>query len=461
MSVLGEQLAHIFGRAVAELRRTGETRPNPSDVECHDVVVVGAGICGVIMLKEALSAGLSCLIIERQDDVGGLWNWVPEWQDIQNRPEDFAVDDVPLDGVKQPDVKRHVQAWVNRHELSPHIELGAEVESVTWNGDHWRIDTNRGLHRSRYLVAATGVQNKPWRPPVDRNRSDVAELHSSELLQPEELADRRVTVVGGGASAWDLLDLALDNGANRVDWIYRTARWFLPTRRAKHRMWPNLRELAVVQSILGSTATLSAFLQGLLERSYARFRLGGIEPNEPFDVRRHMLIPGRSTMIQNLTQIDRHHSEIREITGNRVELENGESYETDMVLWATGYRMDLSYLGLPEFEEIERLDELTPRLGSLVRSKDYPNLFFIGMSLIESTSSTPFFAVVEARSMVSHMVGSCEIPMKTVPHQINHWNLIEFFAGFDRANYPSFWWRLKYAWRALWYAIFQDRSVRP
>lgn len=82
------------------------------------------------------------------------------------------------------------------------------------------------------------------------------------------------------------------------------------------------------------------------------------------------------------------------------------------------------------------------------------------MTLIESTSSTPFFAAIEAKSIVAHIAGQCEIPEKKIRHHIAHWDLFEYFASFDRANYPRFWWRIKYSLLALWHAVLRNRSVR-
>jgi hypothetical protein len=75
---------------------------------------------------------------------------------------------------------------------------------------------------------------------------------------------------------------------------------------------------------------------------------------------------------------------------------------------------------------------------------DYPNLFFIGMSLNNSTTATPFFVAIEAKSIVAHIMGKCKIPNKNVPYLVNHWDLLKFFARFDHYNYPRFWWKIKY-----------------
>ena len=193
---------------------------------------------------------------------------------------------------------------------------------------------------------------------------------------------------------------------------------------------------------------------------FTHFQLTEIVPEEPLDLRKHQLLPGRSLAIRNFEAISRHQTRIRQIQGREISLENGECIETDTLLWGTGYRMNLEYLGLPEYHGVNKLDDLRPKLGSLIRSRDYPNLFFIGMSLIDSTSSTPFFAAIEAKSIVAHILGRCEIPKKNIPHHIVHWELFRHFASFDHANYPRFWWKIKYFLLAWWYEFFQNKPVK-
>jgi hypothetical protein len=200
-------------------------------------------------------------------------------------------------------------------------------------------------------------------------------------------------------------------------------------------------------------------MRRLLKSRYSRFGITELAPDEPFDFDRHQLIPGRESLLRNLAATSRHRAEIRPMHGRTLILTNGERIETDRVLWATGYRMNLRYLDLPEYRRIDRPVELLPKLGSLVRSLDYPNLFFLGMTLTNSTSSTPFFAAVEAKTIISHIRGECEIPEKVLPHHLTYWELIHYFATFDRADYPR-WWKLKYLWLSLWYAVLQNRSVR-
>jgi choline dehydrogenase-like flavoprotein len=429
------------------------------ETRTYDALVIGAGLCGIIFLAYAREKGLSCLALEKGGDVGGIWSRLPAWQDIQNRRQDIALDGVPLDGVDQPAVHRYAREWVRRFDLDSCIRFRSEVTRVSRTNGAWTVHTRRGAFRAHYLIVASGVQNEPWVPDLQRSDCAIVETHSSELHEPESLAGERVTVVGGGASGWDLLDQAIEHGASEIHWVHRTVRWFLPTWARKQRAWPNLRELALLQSVARPPG-VSAFMRWQLKLRYSLQRVTELVPAEPFDFGKHQLIPGRYSVIRNLEGISRHAGEIAHMRGRQITLTNGQRFDTDRVLWGTGYRMNLRYLGLPEYRDVRALGDLRPRLGSLVRSLDYPNLFFPGMALIDSTSSTPFLAAVEAKSIVAHIRGDCEIPETNIPYLLAYWDLIRYFASFDRANYPAYRWRIKYLWLAVWYAALRYSSVR-
>lgn len=201
------------------------------DSEPYDAIVIGAGICGIIFLKYALEKGLRCVALEKQSDVGGLWNRLPSWQDIQNRKQDFALDGIPLNGVDQPAVLQYAEEWIRHFGLDQHIQLGCEVTGASRTDGNWTVRTKQGdVFQANYLIVASGVQNDLWIPDMERVDSEIKETHSCNLRRPDRLAGQRVTVVGGGASSQDLVDLAIENGAKDIHWVFRKeVKWFLPT----------------------------------------------------------------------------------------------------------------------------------------------------------------------------------------------------------------------------------------
>lgn len=426
-----------------------------------DIVIIGAGISGIVFLKYAKEYNFNCLALEKQQQVGGLWKNLPSWQDIQNKRMDFTINKVPLEGVKQGDIQQFAESWVSKYSLSKDIFLDTEVESVAREGERWKIQTSNGIFTSDHLVLASGIHNEPFIPDVEHEASGITELHSSQLHHPALLKDKRVTIVGGGTSSWDLCEQALEQEPKNIDWIYRSIKWFFPTGGSKQAAWPNIREMALTQSIFRSIDSTNKFLRGLLWVMFKIFpSFLPFKPKEKFDQRKHQLAPGRADMIKNQDKIDQHIGEIRKIEGRELLLSNGERIETDILLWATGYEIDLSYTGLPEYEYIKDLDELFPKLGSLMLSLDYPNMYFVGMPLLGSTSATPFFSAVESKTILAHIAGKCSIPRKPILHHINHWDLFRYFAQFDHHNYTPYLWKVKYFLLAVWYMMAQNRSVR-
>ncbi len=111
-------------------------------------------------------------------------------------------------------------------------------------------------------------------------------------------------------------------------------------------------------------------------------------------------------MIKDFARIERHRGEISRIEGKTVRLSDGQSTEADLILWGTGYAVDLSYFEQESLSRITGLEELARRCGSLFLSLDAPNLFFLAQGVLETTTSTPWAYAHVAKSIVSHIRGN-------------------------------------------------------
>lgn len=418
-----------------------------------DLAIVGGGIGGVICLKYARDAGLEAVLLEREDRVGGLWRDLPSWQDIQFRKEDWTLGDLPMSGEKQPEVLRNIEAWVDRFGLAPHIVLGASVTRAQPVEGGWRVTAGGTEYRARWLIAATGGHNRPVVPPVDREDSSIVEHHSSQLRDPQVLRGRRVTVVGGGASAYDLLDLCMVNEASRVSWVYRSTKWMRPTRQGKH-LGIDVRQFLRFQVLGLSPDEVNRRINQDLRVRYAKAGIEEIMPARAFDIARDQIIPGRPRMIEGFRRIERHRGEVRSVRGDTIRLSNGDSFATDILLWGTGYAAELGYLGIDALERSAGLNEIAGRCRSSFLSADAPNLFLLAPGVLETNTSTPWAYAHAAKSMMSHIAGR---PVFVEPPRgvlVNHFDIVRMVAPHDRRNYPFGLWHLRY----LWLALFHPRA---
>ncbi len=400
-----------------------------------DLAIIGAGIAGVIHLHYARQSGLDAVALEVREGLGGLWRALPAWQDIQLSTADWAIGDLPLAGPLAPQILANIRAWADRFALHDGIRLDCPVRRARHVGGAWELDTPEGMVRARHLVAASGGHNTPLIPPVQRRDSRVQEWHASALHEPAALAGRDIMVVGGGASAFDLIDQCIEHGARRIVWVYRGLRWFLPTTRPK-AIAGSVRPFAKMQAQGMSAAEQSALLGGDMVARYAKFGLQAIQPPRPVDVLHDQLFPGRPRMIQHYARLERHPGEVAAIDGRRITLADGARLEVDTILWGTGYATDLRYFEDPALASIRSVNQLCAHCGCIFRSLDAPDLYFPGVGL-DGIGSAPWAYMLIARSIMSHIRGTARLDMATADHKINHFEIVRHLAARDPGSYPE------------------------
>jgi hypothetical protein len=400
-----------------------------------DLAIIGGGLAGLIHLHYARRAGLQALVFERESGVGGLWRRLPAWQDLQVSPADFVVGDFALTGPMQPQVLAYIESWIDRFALADGIRLDSPVHRARHRGSCWELDTPAGIVRARHLVAATGGHNKPIIPSVTRDRSTVSEYHSSALRDPATLRQRDVVVVGGGASAFDLLDLCLSQGARRIAWVYRDVRWFSPTRKPK-AIAGTVRPFAKLQAEGLSVAEQSATIGADLAARYAKFGIQTIQPPHSLDVRRDQLIPGRARMLADFGAIGRYPgTTIESIAGADVTLADGTRLAPDIVLWGTGYETDLSYFEDARIAGIRNVAELGSRCACQFRSMDAPDLYFPSPGL-DGIGALSWSYALMARSVVSHIKGKAKLDLEPHP-RLNHLEIARHIVERDPGSHSD------------------------
>ncbi|UCH47612.1 MAG: NAD(P)/FAD-dependent oxidoreductase [Betaproteobacteria bacterium] len=408
-----------------------------------DLLIVGGGIGGVICLKYAKDAGLNVLLLESKERIGGLWRDVPFWQDIQFRKEDWALGELPLAGEDQANILRNIEAWAEHFDLVPNIVLNATVTDARRHSNGWRVRTDDATYETKWLIAATGGHNDPVIPEVEREDASIVEYHSSALRDPEQLKGRRVTVVGGGASAYDLLDLCFEHDASSVSWIYRSTKWMRPTRQRKYD-GIDMRLLSRYQMLGLPVAMINKLANKDLRIRYQKSGIAEIMPEGKFDISRDQLIPGRWRMIRNFGQIARYRGEVRAVNGNTITVSNGQKVDSDLLLWGTGYRTNMDYLDVEGLKSTAGLNDMAKRCYSAFRSMDADNLFLLAPGVLETNTATPWAYAHVARSIMSHIKGVpvfMDLPQAAM---INHYDLVKILARRDSINYPFGRWYLKY-----------------
>lgn len=200
-------------------------------------VIVGAGFTGLVMGIELRRKGIAdFVILERADDVGGVWrdNTYPGvGVDTPSKIYQLVSDPHPSWSslyAKGHELHEYTQNVARRHGLMEKIHFNTSVKRAQWSPDErrWRVETNQGSYSAKVLVTAAGLVADPSLPNVPGIESFEGEwFHSGQWNHDVELRDRQVVVVGTGASAIQFVpEIAPIVG--HLDVVQRTPAWIRP-----------------------------------------------------------------------------------------------------------------------------------------------------------------------------------------------------------------------------------------
>ena len=222
---------------------TNEQTPDPADRPAeHEVVVVGAGFAGMYMLHRLRQLGLSALVLEAGDDVGGTWYWnrYPGARcDIPTTDYTFSFDPALEKDwtwsekyATQPEILRYAQFVADRYDLRRDISLATRVVAARWDegASRWQLRTDTGEDiRCQHYVMATGCLSLPKTPDIagaDRFKGEV--YHTSRW--PHEGVDftgKRVAVIGTGSSGIQAIPI-IARQARQLTVFQRTPNFSIP-----------------------------------------------------------------------------------------------------------------------------------------------------------------------------------------------------------------------------------------
>ena len=252
--VTGTELSDDYRSMLAEeLAVTGDLRiPEPIDADAWSsdgdgsgdspaVAVIGAGMSGILAAHRLTQAGIDCVVLDKNDDVGGTWleNTYPGCRvDVFNHVYCYSGEqrpDWPEYHSSQPVLLDYFRDCAHRWGIRDRLRFGVRVESLAWDDEacRWRIRIRtpageREEITAGAVVSAVGQLNRPLMPNIDGIDSFSGEqFHSSVWPQDLDWSSKRVAVIGTGASALQFIP-HLAEAAAHLTVFQRTPPWLIP-----------------------------------------------------------------------------------------------------------------------------------------------------------------------------------------------------------------------------------------
>lgn len=208
----------------------------------HKMIIIGAGMSGILAGIVFKSQGVPFEIIEKNPDLGGTWydNTYPGCRvDSPNHIYSYSFEadhDWPHHFSTQEHLLSYFNQVADKYGIREFIRFNTEVTRATWSdaSNTWTVtikDKDGQIDElvSRGVVSAVGQLNQPKYPDIKGADSFAGPIfHSARWDHSVDLKGKRVGVIGTGASAFQFVpEIAPDVGSMTV--FQRTAGWMAPT----------------------------------------------------------------------------------------------------------------------------------------------------------------------------------------------------------------------------------------
>ena len=322
---------------------------NGTQDDLLDVAVIGGSQAGLAMAWHLAQERLRFVVLDAGPDIGHTWR--SRWDSLTlfTPAQHDALPGMRFPG--PPDIypgKDAVASYLKAYAaaFSLPVRLNARATHLGKTVDGFEIRTPDEVFRARQVVVATGPFQMPFTPPAaQRLDSSVTQLHSAGYRNPQFLPPGPVLVVGGGNSGFQIAEELATSG-RQVDLSIGSKMPVLPQRLAGKDLFWWLTRLGLmrvtVESKPGRRMSSRDFVIGGSRR---RLRAAGVR-----------FRPG-----------------VADADGPTVRFTDGSSLDAGVVIWATGYRPDYSWIGIPG---VTRDGQVIHRRGVT----EVPGLYFLGLS---------------------------------------------------------------------------------
>lgn len=398
------------------------------------VVVVGAGHCGLAMSRSLAARSIDHVVLER-GEVANSWR-TERWDSLRlltpnwlTRLPGFAYEGDDPDGYM---TAAEVAGLIGAYADGAPVRTGTAVRAVRSAGDGYAVEAGDEAWSADAVVVASGACNVATVPAVARELPPgVASLTTAAYRGPHQVADGGVLVVGAGASGVQIADELLRAGRRvsvavgehvRVPRRYRGADilWWMESAGVLDERHDQMDDLVRARSLpsmqLAGTAGEATLdlnaLTGRGARLYGRIAairdgralFSGSLPNvcALADLKLNRLLDtldewARDAGVEAPAPPERPEpTRVPSPPPLELDLRSGE---IRTVIWATGYRPDLSWLEPPVLNSRGRL----VHDGGVTR---FPGLYLMGMPFLRRRKSTLIDGSrADAADLAAHLAG--------------------------------------------------------
>ena len=336
------------------------------------LLLIGAGPLGLAIAKALVEAEIPYDHVEATDHVGGNWaHGVYETAHIISSKKTTEFPDWPMpdhypDFPSRTQMRDYYEGFTDAHDLRRHIRFDTRVDKVAYRPDsRWSVGFADGSQAFRRGVIVCNGHHWSRRFPSWAEDYPGELIHSKDYQRPQQLAGKRVLVLGGGNSGCDLVAEAARVGASAT-WSLRRGYWFLPKTLLGRPVVELVQPWMPVQ-------LQRVLIRGLLRVAVGRYADYGLPTPD------HRLFEAHPSISTEALHYLKHgriavRPDVVGVEGSEVRFADGRMERFDLVVCATGY--DVAFPFLPE-GMVPVVGKTAQLYGGMLRP-EYRHLYVFG-----------------------------------------------------------------------------------
>ena len=208
----------------------------------HEVIVVGAGVGGIYQIKRLTDMGIDATVLEAGGDLGGTWyfNRYPGARfDSESYTYGYSFSKELLEEWHwkeafsgQPENLRYLNYVAKKFDLRQYMQFNCRVNTMHFNeqDNTWSVTVSDGRTlKCRFVVMTVGLLSVPTMPRISGMESFTGQSwHTFHWpSEPVDLSNKRVAVLGTGATAIQVIGEVADKVAD-LTVFQRRPNWTAP-----------------------------------------------------------------------------------------------------------------------------------------------------------------------------------------------------------------------------------------
>ena len=333
-----------------------------------EIAIIGSGFGGIGIAIQLQKAGFNdFVLLEKEQDVGGCWrdNSYPAAAcDVPSHLYSFSFEpkfDWSRKFAPQAEIYAYIRDCAQKYGLTTKIKFNHEVLGAYFDQQQqlWVIETKQQTVLAKILISGCGQLNRPAYPKLKGIENFKGEkFHSARWHHDYDLTNKRVAVIGTGASAIQFVPIVAKQ-AKQLTLFQRSAPYVIPK---PDRTYSSIEQQIYAKLPMLQTLSRAAMYSNHEIRALAFTSLqiamkpfewqfkrhlhktvkdpvlrAKLTPDYPLGCKR-ILISNHYYQALAQKNVEVETDNIAEVTQTGIKTKDGKEYPVDAIIYGTGFQ---------------------------------------------------------------------------------------------------------------------------